>query len=287
MKKPFPVRRLLLDALLYVLGCFCYALAVNVFTAPNQIAPGGVTGVATLLNYVFQVPIGIIIFLINIPLLIASWLKLGKGFTIRTFIVTAISSIIIDAMGSLIPAFHGDKILVVIAGGVLMGSGLGLIFMRGATTGGAEIVARLLELKYRHIPIGRLILLVDAVVVGLSILVYRNVESALYAAVMIYISSGVMDAIIYGSERGKMVLIMSSHEQEIAETVMQKMGRGITMLNAKGAYTACERQVILCAIRRSEVYALRTLVYDIDPQAFVIVTTTDEVLGKGFKNDIQ
>lgn len=277
------VRRAALDGLFYVLGSGLYALSVNVFTAPNQIAPGGATGLATLANFLFQVPIGTVILVINLPLFIAAWRKLGRWFTVRTMIVTILSSVIIDATARFLPAFRGDRMLVALFGGVLAGAGLGLIFMRGATTGGTEIVARLLERKFRHIPIGRLILLVDAVVVGLSALVYRNVESALYAMVMIFVSSMVMDAIVYGGDRGKMLMIMSKRHQEIAAQIMRQMERGVTLLDATGAYTGGEQEVVLCAVRRSEVYQLRRLVTDMDPGAFIIVVSTDEVLGEGFK----
>lgn len=288
MKKRFipnkeQIKRTALDSLFYVLGSILYALSVNIFTAPNQIAPGGATGLATLANYLAQVPIGTVILVINLPLFIAAWRKLGRWFTVRTMVVTILSSVVIDASALFLPAFHGDQMLVALFGGLLAGAGLGLIFMRGATTGGTEIVARLLERKFRHIPIGRLILLVDAVVVGLSAIVYRNVESALYAMVLIFVSSMVMDAIVYGGDKGKMMLIMSKMHREIAAQVMEKMERGVTLLDATGAYTGGEQEVVLCAVRRSEVYQLRRLVNDVDPNAFMIVVSTDEVLGEGFK----
>ena len=276
--------RLALDGGFYLLGSICYALSVNVFSAPNQIAPGGVTGVATLLNYVFHLPIGAMILVINLPLLIAAWRKCGVGFTVRTLIVTVLSSVVIDVTARFLPPFRGEMILVALFGGVLSGAGLGLIYMRGATTGGSEIVARLLERRLRHVPIGRLILLVDAVVVAVSALVYRQIESALYALILIFVSSLVMDAIVYGGEKGKMLLIMSRQEELIARRILQQMGRGVTLLNATGAYTGTDKRVLLCAVRRSEVYQLRTIVQDTDPDAFLIVVSTEEVLGEGFKS---
>lgn len=276
-------KRFLLDCGFYLLGSVLYALSVNIFSAPNQIAPGGVTGVSTLLNYLFGLPIGTMILVVNLPLLLTAWKGLGKAFTIRTSIVTVLSSIVIDVTGPFLPRFQGDKILVAVFGGVLAGAGLGLIYMRGATTGGSEIVARLLERKLRHIPIGRLILLVDGVVVAASALVYRNVESALYAMVLIFVSTSMMDALVYGGDSGKMLMIMTRKEQEVADEIMRRMKRGVTMLNATGAYTGDQRRVLLCAVRRSEMYQLRTLVHDMDPNAFMIVVSTDEVLGEGFK----
>ena len=280
-------KRGLLDAGGYLLGSILYALSVNIFTAPNHIAPGGVTGVATLLQYLFALPIGATIIVINLPLLLAAWFRLGRAFALRTAVVTVLSSAIIDASAPFLPAFHGDTILVAVFGGVLAGTGLGLIFMRGATTGGSEIVARLLERKFHHIPIGRLILLVDALVVAASAVVYGNIESALYAMVMIFVSSSMMDALVYGADKGKMLLIMTRKEREIADAVLERMKRGVTMLNATGAYTGGERRVLLCAVRRSEMYQLRTLVQDLDPTAFMIVVSTDEVLGEGFKTPEQ
>ena len=276
-------KRTALDGLFYVLGSVLYALSVNIFTAPNQIAPGGVTGVATLFNFLWGTPIGTAILVINLPLLIAAWFRLGKAFTVRTLIVTVLSSVVIDATSPFLPVFRGDKMLIALFGGVLAGAGLGLIYMRGATTGGTEVVARLLERKFRHIPIGRLILLVDALVVAASALVYRNVETALYAMVLIFVSTSLMDALVYGGDKGKMLLVMSQREREIADAVLERMERGVTMLNATGAYTGGDRRVLLCAVRRSEMYELRSLVMDIDPGAFIIVVSTDEVLGEGFK----
>lgn len=276
-------KRTALDGLFYLLGSVLYALSVNIFTAPNQIAPGGVTGVATLFNFAWGLPIGTMILIINLPLLLASWFRLGKAFTVRTLIVTVLSSVVIDTTASFLPPFQGDRMLVALFGGVLAGAGLGLIYMRGATTGGTEVVARLLERKFRYIPIGRLILLVDALVVAASALVYRNVESALYAMVLIFVSTSLMDALVYGGDKGKMLLIMSKKEREIADEVLDRMERGVTLLNATGAYTGGQRRVLLCAVRRSEMYQLRSIVMDIDPGAFMIVVSTDEVLGEGFK----
>lgn len=283
MDQTHPWKRTALDGLFYVLGSALYALSVNIFTAPNQIAPGGVTGIATLLNFVWGAPIGAMILLVNLPLLIAAWFRLGKAFTVRTLIVTILSSVVIDATAPFLPPFQGDKMLVALFGGVLAGAGLGLIYMRGATTGGTEVVARLLERKFRHIPIGRLILLVDALVVAASALVYRNVETALYAMVLIFVSTSLMDALVYGGDKGKMLLIMSRRERKIAAEVLERMERGVTILNATGAYTGGEQRVLLCAVRRSEMYQLRSIVTDIDPSAFMIVVSTDEVLGEGFK----
>ena len=277
--------RLLVDVLCYLVGSTSYALAVNIFTAPNHIAPGGLTGVATVLNYVVpRIPIGAAILVMNVPLLIASWFRGGRSFTVRTLICTVWVSLVVDVLEPYVPHFVDDSLLVPIFGGVLMGFGLGLLYMRGACTGGSEIVARLLERKMPHIPIGRLILAVDAVVVAVAAFVFRDVYSAMYAIILIFVSSRVMDTLVYGGNADKLVMIMSRREDEIAEGILHRLDRGVTKLNSRGGYSGADQQVLLCAVRPSQMYALRRLVVSIDPEAFIIVTSTEEVFGKGFKS---
>ena len=281
-------RQLALDLLCYFVGGLAYALSVAIFTAPNQIAPGGVTGVATVLNFLDErIPIGTTILVLNVPLLIAAWLKAGRSFTVRTMICTVWSSVAIDLLEwtGLIPAFvKEDSLLVPIFGGVLMGAGLGLLFMRGACTGGSEIVARLLERKMPHIPVGRFILMVDAVVIAGAAAVFRDVTSAMYAVILTFVSSTVIDALVYGGHAGKLALVMSRKNDEIAAAILQRMNRGCTLLDSHGAYSGEQRPVLMCAVRRSQMYALRRLVVEIDPQAFIIVTSTAEVFGHGFRS---
>lgn len=276
------LRKYTADALLYLAGSLLYALSVNIFTAPNRIAPGGMTGLATVLNYLFSLPIGTTIWVLNLPLLIAAWFRLGREFTLRTLAATTMTSLLVDATAPFVPPFRGNMILVCIFGGVLAGAGLALIFIRGATTGGSDVVARLLERRFEGVPIGRLMLAVDGVVVLIAAFAYRDVESALYAIVMIFVSAEVIDTLVYGRSGGKMLLIMSRESGRIAQRIMQQMERGVTILKSTSAYTGDDRQVLLCAVSRSEVYPLRTLVSQLDPQAFIIIAAADEVRGLGF-----
>lgn len=273
----------IIDWTLYMIGCALYAAAIALFTAPNEIAPGGISGVATLLNHLFDLPIGVMVIVMNIPIIIVGWIVLGRNFVLKSAVNMAVSSVMIDIFAAYIPPFKGDVMLVVIAGGALVGAGLGLLFMRGASTGGTDILAQLLERKIRHIPIGRFMLLLDGLVITASVFVYGHIENALYAGVFIFISSSLIDAIVYGNDKGKMVLISSQKEQKITEAIIHKMDRGITKLNAVGGYTGAERAMLLVAVRRSEVHKLKMLVYEQDPAAFFIILTTDEVLGEGFK----
>lgn len=287
MKRPDKrqeVKQIVIDCLYYTVGSVLYAVSVNCFSAPNHIAPGGVTGVATMVHYVLpSAPIGFVIFLLNIPLCILAWLFIGHAFTVRTAVCTVLSSVVIDVLAAVLPPYTGDTFLVAVMGGVLSGIGVGLIFLRGGSTGGTEVVARLLERRFPFVSVGRLMLVVDATVIVLSAFVFRNVESAMVAVVLTFVSATLIDALVYGGLGGKLVLIFSRNPRDITDTILKTVKRGVTRLSVRGGYTGAEGEVLLCAVRRSQVYALRRVVAEIDPAAFVIITPAEEVLGQGFQ----
>ena len=252
------------------------------FSAPNHIAPGGVTGLATLANYLWELPIGALTVAVNVPLILLAWWRLGRGFAVRTLLGLAISSVVIDTLAALMPPFSGDRLLAAVFGGVLTGVGLGLILSRGATTGGAEVVARLLERRWPYIPIGKLILTLDGGVIALSALVYGELESPLYAILLVYVASLLTDRLVYGGRRGKTVLIISRRHADITRRILNELSRGVTLLTGVGGFTRAPQQVILCAVRRTELYTLKQIVSAADPTAFVLLLTADEVLGSGF-----
>lgn len=276
------LKTLAADALFITLGGACFAVSVVMFSAPNRIAPGGATGLATLIQYLWGLPIGVMTLVINIPLLLAGAKRLGRSFLLHTLAGLGISAVLTDLLDPIIPAYEGDRLLVCLFGGALCGLGLGLILSRGGTTGGSEILARLLELRFPHISIGRLLLIVDAVVIALSGVVYRQIDSVLYAVLFAFVNSLVTDRLVYGGRRGKMALILTDRQEEITAGIMQTLERGATLLQASGGYTGKPRQMILCAIRREEAFALRRLVFSTDPNAFFMMLSTDEVRGFGF-----
>lgn len=282
MRSSVSLRQAATDVVYILAGSGCFGLSVAMFSAPNNIAPGGVTGLATLANYLWGVPIGALTIAINVPLVLIAWWRLGRTFAARTLLGLAISSVVIDTLSALVPPFSGDRLLAAIFGGVLTGLGLGLILSRGATTGGAEIVARLLERRWPHIPIGKLILTLDGGVIALSALVYRELESPLYAVILVYISSLFTDRLVYGGRRGKAVLIISRHHTLITRRILDEIRRGVTLLSGVGGFTGKSQQVILCAVRRTELFTLKQVVSAADPEAFVLLLTADEVLGSGF-----
>ena len=293
MQKKIKWKSLVWDVVVMTVGSLFYAIAIDVFTAPNNIAPGGVTGIATLINYATDgaVPIGLATLAMNVPLLIAAWFIIGKSLVIRTMFGLAVSSVAIDLLepwvGDIVKMVQGqghEMMLICIFGGVLLGLGVGLILSRGGTTGGSEVMARLLEKRFPHIPVGKLILLVDACVITASGIVYKDLLSPMYAVVLVFLSSLVIDWVVYGGRQGKMVMIMSKKQPQITAAIMDQIQRGVTLLKSQGGYSGADQNTMLVAVRREEVFRLRRLVFDMDPDAFFMLLTTDEVRGLGFMN---
>lgn len=282
------IKTLGLDVLSDIAAGLIYGTSVNFFTAPNHIAPGGITGVATLINYLTGLPIGTLSFLINVPLMIVAFKQLGRNFSLRTLKSMTILSFEVDLVSIIfakvgINGYSGDAILAGLMGGVLTGLALGLVFLRGSTTGGMDIVSRLLKRKLPHISIGHLLFAADFCVLAVSVLVYGNIESGLYGLVCIFTSSKMIDTVVYGGDKGKTVMIVSQKPQEVARAINQEVRRGVTLLKGQGAYSEQERQVILCALRDNQYPMLRKLVYSIDPHAFIMVNEATEILGAGFR----
>ena len=284
------VKETLLDVVGILVGSIIYAASVNVFTAPNNIAPGGITGISTMLHSVFGWPIGLMIFVLNLPLFFAGWRVLGWKFLGKTIVSTALVSVIIDVTAPWTPAYtaefigkEANPLLVALFGGVLSGTGLALIFLRGGTTGGTDIGARLLHHRWPHMSMGRLIMAIDFLVIATAGFVYGNVESSMYALLVVATTSVVVDKLLYGAQMGKIVYIVSDSSAEMAEAINTRVQRGVTLLDAHGAYSGKEKNVIFCVVRRSEVSRLRHLVREIDPRAFMVVCEAGEVVGEGFR----
>lgn len=281
------VRSLLLDALFILTGSLIFAASVNIFTAPNSLAPGGLTGLATIVNFASddRFPIGLTILVLNIPIFIWAFIEGGWRFVAKTLAATVISSLAIDFAAPYMPAYRGDMLLTTVFGGFLAGLGLSLILARGATTGGTDMIATLLGRHFPHLSMGRLLLFLDLVIVVFSAFVYQNFESPLYAAIVIFITSRVIDTVLYGvsSATGKMMFIISPKNLEIAERIMSELDRGVTELKARGCYTKRDNGVLLCAVRRQEVHKTYRIVHEVDPDAFIIVGDAGEINGEGFR----
>lgn len=278
-----------MDFFLFVLGSLIFAVSVNTFTAPNNIAPGGMTGIATMVNYLTDLPIGVGILVLNLPLFIWGFFEMGWKFIGKTIAATVMSSVAIDLTAGFLPVYQGDMLLTTVFGGLLSGLGLGLIFIRGGTTGGTDLAATLIQQHARHLSMGKLLLAIDLCIVVVSAVVYQSFESPLYAVIVIYITTKVIDSMLYGTNRGtgKMMFIISPKSGEISAKIMTVMDRGVTMLKSRGGYSGREGEVMLCAVRRQEVYQTYDIVYSIDPDAFIIVGDAGEISGEGFRQHSQ
>lgn len=273
------------DLIFFAVGSCIYAVSVNMFTAPNKIAPGGVTGISIMLNYLFHFPIGMLSLLLNIPIFIWAIMEIGYKLVGKTMIATVFVSVAIDLVGKIVPAYTGNQMLAALFGGMLEGVGLSLVFMRGGTTGGSDLVARLLGRRIPHFSMGKLMLGVDLTIVLVSAFVYDSIESALYAVIAIFVSTKLIDSILYGTDTGtgKLLFIMSVKNDEIAQDILTDMDRGVTVLKSRGAYSGREGEVLLCAVRRYEVVKVKEIVRSHDKDAFMIIGDAGEISGEGFR----
>lgn len=272
------------DILVIAFGGLVYALSVVVFLNPNNIVPGGVTGIAMVINHVFPfLPIGVLIIVINIPLFIAGAKFEGRPFLIKSVIGTAFSSVFIDLLDGIF-YYTEDQILATLYGGILMGLGLGIIFTRGATTGGSDIVSRLFKRKFPHVSMGRMMLVLDLIVISFAAAVFGHFSFALYAIVGIYVSSLVIDKVLYGFDLDKVAFIITALPSEVFSAIDDELDRGATILHGEGAYSGKPTKVIMCAIKVRQIAQFKDLVRNVDPNSFVIISDAREVLGDGFRD---
>ncbi|MEQ2456418.1 YitT family protein [Flavonifractor hominis] len=272
------------------LGSLLYALAYNIFYAPNLVAMGGLTGLGQVLNALIPVlPVGTTVFVMNVPLFFMGWKFIGGHLLVSSLYAMTLSSFAIDLMNMVYQFQPMDPMLASIFGGALLGLGIGLVFSKGATTGGTDLIARLLKLKFAWLPMGTLVLIPDFIVIALAAIAFGKVESALYGIVSLFVTTKVMDTVLYGLDSSKVAYIISDSCRAIADAVMA-MDRGATILHGEGAYSGDEKKVLMVAFKQKEIVPLKEMVNQIDPHAFLIVCDAHDVLGEGFrtysKNDI-
>ena len=286
----YRIKHYIIDMTLIILGTSIYGFGVHMFTAPNHIAPGGVAGISTIVSHLTGFQIGRLYLLINIPLLILALVFLKKEFVIKTIVSILFFTFVVDEVYKWLPSnvsemlqYEGDHLLAAIFGGLLIGTGLALTFMRDGSTGGTDITNRIIQLKVPYIKLGKIIFATDFLIIIFAVIGFGSLESGLYAIVTIAVSTFVMDHLLYGFDKGKVMMIVTSMPSLISDEIMDTLKRGCTMWDATGAYTKEKRNVLMCAVRRNEFYKLRKIVYNIDPDAFVMINEAGEVFGKGFK----
>lgn len=264
------------------IGSALFALGFAIFLIPNDINTGGISGLAMILRELLGFgSIGTLTLLMNIPLFLIGGLKIGKRFFAGSLIGMVVSSVLIDLF-ALIPFATPEPLIGGLYGGVLCGAGLGMVFMAGASTGGSDILVRLLKKKYRNLPIGSISMMFDAMVVLLTGLVFRDISKALYSGVVVFVCGQVIDAVVYRFDYSRVALIISKEHEKIAKAISDQLDRGATYLHGSGSYTHQNIEVVLAVVRKGQLAELKELVMDIDENAFVIVQEAHQVLGDGF-----
>ncbi|OEH84829.1 hypothetical protein BHU72_08355 [Desulfuribacillus stibiiarsenatis] len=265
--------------IMIMIGSLIFSIGLNAFTIANSLAEGGFTGIAILLHYLFQLPTGWMILLLNIPLFFIAYRIFGKHFIYYTLLGTVSVSVFIE-LTKTIQVPTDDLLLASLYAGVTTGIGLGIIFRYGGTTAGADIIARLMH-KYFGTSLGKSIFVMDILVIAISGL-FLGHRIAMYSLVGLFITSRVIDFVQEGAYSAKALYIISEFPHKIIPVISNDMGRGCTILNGKGAYTGNQKEVLLCVVNRSEIVRIKNIIQQIDNRAFVIVYDVREVLGEGF-----
>ena len=280
------VKTILLDLAFMAAGAVVYAVSVNAFTSPNNIAPGGVTGIPTMLTPLFSTPIGLVAFLINIPIILWAVVEIGYKLVAKSVAAILLSSVAIDLLAPIVPSYQGNMILVALFAGLCEGLGLSLTFLRGATTGGTDMLARLLGRRKPHLSMGKLMLAVDGLIVLASAFVYGSIENAMYACIVIFVSTRLIDSILYGTDvgTGKLFFVMSPKVRQMGDRIIREVDRTVTYLDSHGGYTNEPGEAMLCAVRRFEVFQVQAIIREEDRDAFVIVGDAGQITGEGFRS---
>jgi len=271
------------DYIIITIASVFYGLAISQFLDPNDIAPGGVSGLSMIINRIIDIEVGTIILMINIPILLLGLYKFGFKFIISTIYATVMGSIFTNILAKY-PPVTTDPLLATIAGSAIASIAIGFIFKAGATTGGTDIIVKVLRLKFPHLKTGRLFLICDMVVVLLSAFVFENTDSALYAAIGVFLMSIVFDIILYGADGAKLIYIISNEWQNIATRLLMELDVGVTYLEGEGAYSNEKKRVIMCVVRKQIAPHVEEIVKEEDGKAFMIVSSAAEIYGEGYKN---
>lgn len=279
IKRIWPILR---DYILMTLGALLIAVAVRVFLVPNQVVTGGLTGAAQLLNSFVGTPVGAVVLVMNLPLLMIGFRRLGGFvFGVRTLYTIVVMSLAIDLLTPYVRPVTTDPLLYSIYGGLLDGIGMGLVLRARGTAGGTDIIARLIETRF-SVPVGRSLLSLDLLIFGVAFFSYGP-EKVLYALLVAFISSRAVDVTLSAGRGARQALIITRQPEAITAALLNDLGRGVTLLEGVGGYTGATRSVLLCVVTRAEVGALKTAVSAADPHAFVVIGEAEEVMGEGFR----
>ncbi len=273
-----------LGYVLMTLACFCYAVGISLFVEPNNIASGGVTGIAIILNKAIGGSTGIWFFVINIPILLIGMWKFGFKFLMSTVYCTTIISVFTDLLSRYGSPLTNDVLVATIAGGMLTAIGMGGVFKAGATTGGMDIVVKLCKLKFPYMKTGSLFLIMDFLVVLASAFVFQDIDRAFYSAMEVFVTSTLLDLVLYGKDGAKLIYIISDKSEKIAARLLDELNIGVTYMEGQGAYSGREKKVIMCVTKKQIAPRAEEIVKEEDPNTFMIVSSASEIYGEGYKS---
>ncbi len=279
-------KEIIRNMLLVFLGSTVACSGFVMFFEPAGITCGGVSGIAMLIKHVANhrwVTIGVVSAIINIPLFLLGYRQIGKYFFFGSLLGMVVSSLAFDLLAKVLPAPDVEPLVAVVFGAVIIGGGFGVVFLSGASTGGVDIIARLLKLKLRNCPIGKLILAFDMCTAVATGIVYKDINNTLYSALALFLSSVVLDYVIYSMDYAKVAFIITDKYEDVSQAIAKDMDRGITLLNGQGYFKREDKLILLCAVKKKQLAELKEVIYKVDPQAFVILQDAHQVLGDGFK----
>lgn len=279
------IKNIIFDLLYDIVGAFFYAVGIYTFAKMANFAPGGISGLALIMNYLWNLPIGIMTMIFNLPLMLISSRIVGKKFILKSLKTMAFCTLFLDVIFPHIPAYSGSQILSALYSGIFLGIGLALFYMRGSSSGGTDFITIAIKSLRPHLSIGAVTMTIDLVIILLGWPAFGNVDAVLYGLTATLITSIVVDKIMYGIDAGILLIIITNHGGEIAQRIGELIGRGSTELKAKGSYTNEDKDVLLCACRKSQAYIVRHVTLEIDKSSFVMITETKEILGEGFSEN--
>ncbi len=276
-------KRVTLDTICDIVGSILYSMGLYTFAKMGNFSPGGVSGVALILNYLFNLPVGVVTIILNIPLIIISYKVVGPRFLIKTAKTMLIMTVFLDVIFPLIPLYTGNRLMAALYSGLLMGAGMAFFYMRGSSSGGTDFLSMTIKVRFPYISLGIVTAVTDFLIILIGWPVFKDADAVLYGLISAFSASVVIDRILYGLGAGKLIIVITTNKDALIEKISEMTDRGSTVIKAMGSYTKEDRDVILCACSKSQTYMITGAAHEVDPGAFVMVTETSEVFGEGFK----
>lgn len=282
MIKNKKIKAIAIKYLMIIVGSALFAAGFQFFLYPNSIIVGGVSGIAMIINLLTKLPVGLLTIVLNIPLFIIAWRYFGTGFIVSSLVGMLLSSVFVDLFALLSISPTNDMLLACIIGGAVKGLGLGIIYYAGATTGGTDIIAKFIRLKFPYLNFGTVVLITDCFIIVAFAVIFNKVESAMYAVITMFVVSKVVDLVLYGIDNSSVCYIISEKSDQLVTDITDRLHRGVTILEGEGAYSHQSKQVLLCVVKRTQIADIRKMIKSIDENAFFIITDAKNVFGKGF-----